>query len=392
MLHFRCNILVQVLLILLLAACGISQSTSPAATSVEREFPVFLDDGDRESLLTSARIHTGYLGNLPKSHRTTINGIAYSRDQLLHSMKAFIALLQQDLEPEAFSRQLQEKFTIIQVSGRRDNNGEMLVTGYYEPLLAGSLQRRPPYIYPLYKVPNSLVTTQDSATGQRKVGKIGNNGKPVPFWTRADIDGAANPLKGHELVYLKDPLEAFLLHVQGSGRIVLPDGSQRSVRFASHNGHGYRSIGKLLVDEGKIPLAQSSIPTIREYLDHHPEELQRVLNHNPRYIFFSWGDAEPPNGSLGHPLTPGRSVAIDRKVLPHTLFGWLETSVPVLDKEGNIADWQMSRRFVLPQDSGAAIKGPGRVDLFWGNGPYAEAAAGSMKQKGRLYFFIKKSL
>ncbi|SHO49694.1 murein transglycosylase A [Desulfopila aestuarii] len=386
---FRCNLLTQLLTILLLAGCAMSQ---PYIQAIEPDddLPIFLDDGDRANLLECARIHTGYLAKLPKSHQTNINGTRYSRDRLLDSMESFIDLLEQDLGQEAFSEQLRKNFTVIQAEGRRSRNGEMLVTGYYEPLIAGSLKRRPPYIYPLYRAPKSLITTKDPKTGKKKVGRIGNDGKLRPFWTRAEIDSANQPLKGNELVYLKDPLDAFLLHVQGSGRVLLPDNSERSVRFSAHNGHDYKSIGKLLVDEGKLTLQQSSIPAIRRYLEQHPEDEQRVLNQNPRYIFFRWGSDEPPKGSLGRPLTAGRSIAIDRKALPDTLFGWLETSIPVINKQGIIVDWQISRRFVLPQDSGAAIKGPGRVDLFWGNGPFAEIAAGNMKQAGRLYFFVKK--
>lgn len=388
-LPFRYKLLVQLLAILLLVGCGMTQP-SLQTIAPDDDLPLFVDDGDRANLLACARSHTSYLAKLPKSHYTTINGTRYSRDRLLNSMEAFIDLLQQDLKPEALSEQLLKSFTVIQAGGRRNNNGEMLVTGYYEPLIPGSLRHRPPYIYPLYSVPKSLVTTKASKTGKKMVGRIGDDGKLRPFWTRAEIDSASQPLKGNELVYLKDPLDAFLLHVQGSGRVLLPDGSQRSVRFSAHNGHDYKSIGKLLVDEGKMTLKQSSVPAIRRYLQQHPEDEQRVLNHNPRYIFFHWGDDASPKGSLGRPLTAGRSIAIDRKALPDTLFGWLETSVPVLDKQGEIVDWKISRRFVLPQDSGAAIKGPGRVDLFWGNGPFAETAAGSMKHTGRLYFFVKK--
>ena len=384
----RYHCLIQLLTILLTAACVMSQP-SIQATAPPSHLPSFIDDENRESLLLCAQIHTKYLKKLPKSHHTTIQGTRYSRDELIESMESFIDLVQQNLEPESFNKELQDNFTIFQADGRQKKNGEMLVTGYYEPMVEGSLKRHPPYLYPLYTKPKSLITAKDHKTGKKKAGRIGANGKIRPFWTRAEIDGTNQPLKGNELVYLKDPLEAFLLHVQGSGKVRLTDGSTRSIRFSAHNGHTYRSIGKVLVDEGKMTLKQSSIPAIRRYFKQHPEDEQRILNQNPRYIFFRWGSDTPPKGSLGHPLTAGRSIAIDRKSLPDTLPGWLETSIPIIDEHGEITDWKVSRRFVLPQDSGAAIKGPGKVDLFFGNGRIAQVAAGYMKQTGHLYFFIK---
>lgn len=376
------------LLLLLLCSCQYRQPVSPP---LQAGTPAaFADDGDRQSLLACARLHRTYLAGLPEGYRTTIVGVSYPAGWLLSSMDEFIALIEKNIDQRELSVRLREKFLIIPAAGRSGSpGGEMLVTGYYEPLFAGSLKRKSPYLYPIYTVPGSLISKAAPNTGKKTVGRRAANGAFVPFWTRAEIENAHH-LAGNELVYLKDPFEVFLLHVQGSGRIQLQDGSQRSVRFAGHNGHPYKSIGKLLVDEGKLSLKSASIPTIRDYIDTHPAEQQRILQHNPRFIFFSWGDGLPPRGSLGKPLTAGRSIAIDRKALPDGLFGWLETSRPVVDAGGTILSWQPMRRFVLPQDSGAAIEGPGRVDFFWGSGSYAETAASSMKEKGKLYFFIKK--
>jgi membrane-bound lytic murein transglycosylase A len=144
-----------------------------------------------------------------------------------------------------------------------------------------------------------------------------------------------------------------------------------------------------LVDEKKITLREASIPKIRSYLHNNPKDMTRVLNHNRRYIFFDWGTGNSPRGSSGVPLTPERSVAIDGDVLPMKTVAFLLTERPVLDEDGNISHWQPMHRFVFPQDTGAAIKGSGRVDLYWGSGDFAEKAAGSMKQQGKLYFLIK---
>lgn len=352
--------------------------------------PSFSDDTDSQSLITCARIHRQYLDSLPSSYRATIAGKTYPLSWLQHSMDEFISFLETHPSPDIMNGWLKKYYRIIAAEGRKGKYAqEMLVTGYYEPLFAGNHMHKPPYIYPLYSPPSSIVKQKKKKSSASSIGRINSKGRFVPFWTRAEIENSSK-LTGNELVYLKDPIDSFLLHVQGSGRIQFPDGTIKPVRFAGHNGHKYKSIGKLLVDEGKLTLKEASIPTIRAYLEKHPEDQQRVLQSNPRFIFFKWGNTKKAQGSLGQPLTPGRSIAIDRKALPDSTFAWLETQIPVIDEKGKIVTWKTTRRFVFPQDSGAAIKGTGRVDIFWGSGLYAKTAANHMKEPGRLYFFIKK--
>lgn len=367
-------------------------SQSPAAIQpvAADSLPVFTDNASQESLLTSARLHRSYLAKLPVDYTTKINGIVYNRNWLIASMDEFITLLENASDAQQLNRDLLEKFEVYQSTGRRSGpKNTMLVTGYFQPVITGSLHKTEKFRFPIYSLPSSLVTQKNSKTGKNKVGRAGKNGQFLPFWTRAEIEGS-DALAGSELVYLSDPLSAFFLQIQGAGKIELPDGSLRSVCFAGHNGHSYRSIGKLLVDEGKLELRNSSTPRIKQYLLDHPEEQKRILNHNPRVIFFAWGDEGPPKGSLGLPLTAGRSVAIDRNLLPTEVFYWISSTLPILDENGQIVAWVPDTRFVLPQDSGSAIEGPGRVDLFMGSGHYAKHAAGSMRQPGKLYFFIKK--
>ncbi len=211
----------------------------------------------------------------------------------------------------------------------------------------------------------------------------------VPYWTRAEID-STNVLAGNELVYLKDDFDAFLLHVQGSGKIELRNGTIKNIQYRTNNGHNYSSIGKLLVDENKLLLKDVDMPAIRHYLRQNPQERSRIFNHNKRYIFFGWGDENHPRGSIGAPLTPERSIAIDKKSLPLGTICYLVSRRPVIDETGQITTWETMHRFVVAQDTGSAIRGPGRVDFFWGNGNYAEIAAGAMKEEGKLYFLISK--
>jgi membrane-bound lytic murein transglycosylase A len=213
----------------------------------------------------------------------------------------------------------------------------------------------------------------------------------VPYWSREEIETQL-PLAGTELLYLDDPIESFILHVQGSGRIRLRDGSSRSVRFAGSNGRSYRSIGRLLVDEGRLTLEQATLPGIVDDLRAHPGDLRRILHANPRYIFFTWGEAGAAvRGSGNIALTAGRSVAVDPSVIPLGTVAFLRTRQPVIDRDGRLQRWRTLDRFVFPQDSGAAIRGGSRVDLFLGDSERARHTAGLMREKGSLYILVKKS-
>jgi len=186
-------------------------------------------------------------------------------------------------------------------------------------------------------------------------------------------------------------MDCFTLQVQGSGRIRLPDGKIRRVHFAAKNGRPYRSIGRLLVNEGRMDLKAVTMPSIRAYLADHPKEIARVLRYNDSFIFFRWGGAaKTPAGNLGEPLTAGRSVALDQSRYPAGALGYLSSEKPRVDANGQVTEWVPMARFVLNQDSGSAIKGANRLDMFWGGDSYAEIAAGNMKHPGKLYFLIKK--
>jgi membrane-bound lytic murein transglycosylase A len=162
-----------------------------------------------------------------------------------------------------------------------------------------------------------------------------------------------------------------------------------NVHYHGSNGRPYRSIGRLLIEEQKIPKEEMSMQKIRSYLQAHPQEMAAVLNHNPSYVFFKL-ESEGPLGYLNVLLTPGRSVALDRRLFPPAALAYIQTKKPVVNGAGQIDSWADCGRFVLNQDTGGAIRGPGRADLFWGNGPYAEIAAGHLAHIGKLYFLILK--
>lgn len=267
--------------------------------------------------------------------------------------------------------------------------GNGLVTGYYEPLLNGSLSRNERYRYPLYAVPDDLLRIELSElypelSKLKLRGRIDGK-KIVPYHDRATIDSDDSPLWGKELLWIDDPVAAFFLHIQGSGRIQMDDGSMMAVGYADQNGQPYTSIGKILIERGDIKREDISLFSIRNWLKNNPHQARSLLEQNRSYIFFSIRDNadENPRGSLNVPLTPGRSIAVDPSNIPLGSPVWLDTSYP------HESDHTL-QRLTLAQDTGGAIKGYARADMFWGNGEMAEKLAGEMKQPAELYVLLPR--
>lgn len=268
-----------------------------------------------------------------------------------------------------------------------DGGREGLITGYYEPILQGSFTRTERFRVPLYRRPDDLLIVDlaglyPELKGRPVRGRLEGN-RVVPYPSRATITGNARALRGYELVWVDDPVEAFVLQVQGSGRVQLPDGSQVAVGYADQNGHPYRAVGATLIQRGALKREEVTLPRIRAWLAEHPEEALDVLNSNPSYIFFRLREAgmEGPVGSLGVPLTPGRSLAVDAAYLPLGVPVWLDTTLP---------DASPYRRLMLAQDTGGAIKGAVRADIFFGQGGQAGQLAGEMKNPGRLTVLLPR--
>ncbi len=196
--------------------------------------------------------------------------------------------------------------------------------------------------------------------------------------------------KNLEIIWVADPVDLFFLHVQGSGKIKLPDETLLTVSFAQTNGRPFRSVTRFMLDKGKIKSGEASYHSVKSILKEKQEqELYEILSHNESYIFFRFVDKEP-HGSLSVPVTPGRTIATDPDYFPEGALAFIRLRKPVFDAEGNIKERVNFSRFVLSQDKGSAIKGPGRVDLFCGFGAEAEATAGTLKEKGELYLLLKK--
>jgi membrane-bound lytic murein transglycosylase A len=263
---------------------------------------------------------------------------------------------------------------------------EGLITGYYEPLLRGSLRPSARYRYPVYTVPDDLLVIDlaelyPELADMRLRGRLEGR-RVVPYYSRAEIERGDAPVRGKEIAWVDDAVELFFLHVQGSGRIALDDGRVIRVGFADQNGHPYRSIGRWLVDQGELPFEQASMQGIKNWARKNPGRLTELLNYNARYVFFRElaGDPPGPIGALGVPLTPGRSVAIDPRFVPLGAPVYVATTWPGSAKPLN--------RLVMAQDTGSAIRGPVRADFFWGFGAQAGLEAGRMKQRLRMWVLL----
>jgi membrane-bound lytic murein transglycosylase A len=265
-----------------------------------------------------------------------------------------------------------------------DGRGEVLVTGYYLPELRGARERGGPFRVPLHRAPDDLVAVRAKdfpALAEDIVGRV-ENGRLVPYPTRAEIAGGALAARRAELLWVDSAVDAFFLEVQGSGVVRLPDGTAQVVTFAGKNGHRYAAVGAELVRRGALKKEELSMQAIKAWLLANPTEQEAVLATNPSYVFFRFADA--PTGSIGVPVTGGRTIATDFRVYPKAALAFLSTERPA-GADGKPTPFS---RFVLDQDTGGAIRTSARVDLYWGAGPDAEAAAGRMKQPGTLYYLL----
>ena len=278
------------------------------------------------------------------------------------------------------------EFTPFQVVGAGTSRG--LFTGYYEAELRGALRSGGDYRWPLFGLPKDLVSVdlgqfRADLDGERIHGRVLDR-RLVPYFDRAEIDGGALAEQGVELLWVDDPVDAFFLHIQGSGRVKLPNGSTIRVGFAGSNGLPFFGIGRALIDEGKVPRDRASMQGIRDWLRGNPQKAAAMMQRNPRYIFFRKIDGEGPIGAQGVVLTPGRSLAVDPAFLPLGAPIWLDTSWPASDRP--------LRRLMVAQDTGSAIKGAVRGDFYWGTGEAALAEAGRMRQSGAYYLLLPKAV
>lgn len=296
----------------------------------------------------------------------------FSRDRVQRSLLRFKTLLKQARNPQELQAAVKREFVFYQSVGN-DNRGTVHFTGYFEPTYTASRHRTDEYRYPLYRKPANFATWS----------------RPHP--SRAALEGSdglgtKSLIKGRELIWFRDRLEAYLVQIQGAAKIRLTNGKSISVAFDGNTDYPYTSIGKELVKEGIFQPGELTLPVLIDYFKKHPEALDRYLPRNNRFIFFRETSATAKaKGSLGQPVTPERSIATDKSLMPPGALALLFAPIP----NTNLQKESVSR-YVLDQDTGSAIKGAGRVDIFMGTGNLAGDRAGLMSDDGQLYYLLLK--
>jgi len=281
---------------------------------------------------------------------------------------------------------LTERFVAFAVSGPRGRDGT--ITGYYEASLDAARRRHGPYRHPVYAPPRDLITAdldrfKDGLDGKRIVGRVKGN-RLVPYHGRKAIASGALDGKAEVLLWADDPVDVFFLHVQGSGIADLPGGKTQRIGYAASNGREFTAIGRELIDSGALDGDDMSMQAIRDWLKANPDRARDLMYRNARYIFFREIDGQGPIGAFGVPLTAGRSIAVDPDAIPLGAPMWLATTHPASEKP--------LQRLVVAQDTGNAIQGTVRGDFFWGHGDAALAKAGRMKQQGRYWLLLPKTV
>lgn len=345
------------------------------------------DRGQQGGALTAFKRSCARLDDLPADRGLGGGGIAGRGADWRRPCRAAAEVAGADGAARAFFETWFQPF-----AARAGDTAEGLFTGYFEPLLRGSRERSGPNRVPLYAPPPDLVMVdlglfRDDLEGRRIAGRV-VAGRLRPFETRSEIEAGGLTGKAPVLAWVDDPVAAFFLHVQGSGRVALEDGRILRVGYAGHNGHPYVAIGAELVRMGALALEEVSLQTISAWLRRHPAEAAAVMARNPSYVFFRELGTDGPVGAQGVVLTPGRSLAVDRRYIPLSVPLWLDAEVPAA---AGLPDRRL-RRLMVAQDSGGAIRGPVRGDVFWGHGRDAEAIAGRMRHQGRYYLLLPRAL
>ena len=362
----------------------------------ESGYPTFKDDmggsGLEEALIQSL----AYYRRMPESRTFTLGEDRYSLRTMVRSVVALLYAIQEDPNPEALSRFVQEHYRVYRSTGK-GGEGDVLFTGYYEAELNGHHEQTDRYRYPVLTKPQDLVTIDISkfpgvkVSGKRHlIGRVTQGNTVVPYYSRKESgNGTLLVNRAEPMAWVDDAVDLFFLEIQGSGVISMEDGSEMRVHYQTKNGHPYRSIGGYMIKKRMLTREEVSMQSIRRWLEENPERRQEVFNHNPSMVFFKEEEGGPI-GCYNVPVTPQRSIATQKRIFPACGIAFITTEKPSKIAMGEVAEWAPFGRFVMNQDTGGAIKGPGRVDLFTGHGAEAEMTAGHMKQPGALYFLVLK--
>lgn len=384
--------LLTIVLVIMVAACTIPKGRALYRIHSFR-YPHFEDDMQYDGLEQSILQSIAYLQRVPPGRQFAFGKDTYGAEHMMQSLEKFLAFIQTNPSQKELRKFIQANYRVYRSIGSGWSK-EVLYTGYYEPSFEGTMEKSTTYPVPVLGRPDNLIKIDLSSFSEKYAGKsiTGRitDHTVVPYYDRREIEeGGVLDGNAPVLAWLKDPVDLFFLQIQGSGRIYLDNGAMLNVHYDTSNGRPYRSIGRLLIEEGKIPKSEMSMQRIRSYFENHPDETANILFYNPSYVFFKL-EEDGPLGFLEVKLTPGRSLALDRRLFPLPALAFIETQKPLVDGSGQITNWEMFSRFVLSQDIGGAIRGPARADVFWGGGTYAEIAAGHMQHKGKLFLLVLK--
>jgi membrane-bound lytic murein transglycosylase A len=378
-----------VIAVTLALACGclparLPPAPPPPVLTPLAAHPPLVDDGDPATLAAALRASAAYFARLPRDRVVEVGGDRIAVAAMQDALASFATFVDGRPAPDALARELDRRFRVY---GSTTPTG-VLYTGYYPPTLDARRTRDARFRFPVLGRPADLVSVApadfavECPAGTTIVGRA-ERGRLVPYPTRAEIEANAAAI-APVVAWVDDPVALFFLQIQGTGRLAFPDGSNPLVGFAASNGRPYVSIGKLLVDEGRLSVDEASMDGIRRWIAAHPDEGDRVLHANPRYVFFAPLAGEPI-GSLRVPVTGGRTIATDPAVYPPGVLAFIRVPATTQPPTDSLS------RLVLNQDSGAAIRGPAHVDIFFGEGPDAETHAGRLHTRGDLYVLVPRS-
>lgn len=346
------------------------------------------DDMEKESLVEGLKINLNYWNNKPDSYKVVIGKDVYSSGILRKTTNRLIEIFSSNLSLSEIHSILKNEFKIYRAVADNGTNN-VVITGYYEAEISVSGTPNETHRFPVHLRPKDLIKTTPEMGVDFDYGRINENGKITRHYSREEISNGKLNGQNLEMAWSNHPSHIMLVQIQGSGILNFQNNFKIKISFDGANGWQFISVQQILMDCGEI--GPMSFRDFIAYLSSQPIDREiRLVNLNPRYVFFKTKPIETsPNGAMGYPLLPGRSIAIDPQYIPLGISALIKSRKPMSNEQGNLVGFRNFTRIVLAHDTGSAIRGPGRVDLFWGAGPKAEAEASSMKANGEVYILIK---
>nr|WP_320189762.1 MltA domain-containing protein [uncultured Desulfobacter sp.] len=393
-------VLFYLLLILLLAGplgCRNQKKVEPLRVNPlvkvsKSDLPEFSDALFLQDLRRSIDQSLVYYKRVPATRTYVYGPDVYTASHMILSLETFKHFIATRPSAKKLNRFIRETYTVYKSVG--GVNKDVLFTGYFEPTYPGSRTPGPEFPWPVYTMPDDLFQVDLSEFSQayqghkRLMARVDPKSRRVkPYYTRKQINRQSDfEQKAPPVVWLANRIDRFFLEIQGSGRVALPHGEIMRLHYAGVNGRKYSAVGKYLIDQNEVPKEKMSMQAIRKWLTTHPDRMDEVLFTNESFVFFKEGEGGP-FGCINVAVTPVRSIATDTKLFPKGGLAFIQTALPAAVGQPKEA-WPRASLFVLNQDTGGAIKGPGRVDLFCGAGDWADYTAGHMVARGQLYFLV----